>query len=314
MHAWVPVALDALRQAGKDRVTGMAAELAFWVLLSLAPLLLATAALAGLVGDRIGGDVRNRLIARIGELAGGVFSDTTVDAVITPTLDGLLTDGPSPLLSLSFLVTVYLISRVFHVLVHAVAISYGMQEPRPSWLARLMGFVFTIVGLVLALPVIPLVVAGPQLGEVLETRMGFDTLQLTELWAVLYWPVSFGLIASLLTLLFHYATPWRTPFKRDVPGAVLATVLGLFASVGLRTYTGRAFEGNSIYAALAAPLAILVWVWLQSISLLMGAELNAAIERADPVRNPLDSPRSLDRLGRKAARGMRKLANSGRKS
>lgn len=306
------LAVDTFRQAGRDRITGMAAEIAFWVLLSLPPMLLATVAAAGVIGNRIGTDVRTRLIDRIGELATGVFSEQTVEAVITPTLDGLLTSG-SPLLSLSFVVTIYSASRVFHIVVHAVAVAYGMEDPRPTWLSRFIGFVYTVTGLLLAIPLIPMLIAGPRLGDILERRFGLDVLALDEVWTVLYWPVSVALVAGMLTLIFHYASPWRTPFRRDVPGALLATVLALVINAGLRLYTGWAFDEDPVYASLGAPLAVLIWVWLQALAVLLGAELNAAIERADPVRDPSQSPRRLEALGRRATDEVKKLTSAKRR-
>jgi membrane protein len=299
------IASATVRGAVQDRITGLAAELAFWVLLSLPPLLLVAASAAGFLGDRVGADVRTGLIERIGEIALQVFNRSTVDTILTPTLNSLLESESASVLSLSFLIAIYSASRVLRVAVLAISIAYDLQDVRPTYMARVLGFALTIAGLLLGLVLIPLIVAGPRLGEIAEERLGVDLL-LGELWRVLYWPASFVVLALLLALLYHFAAPWHTPFRRELPGAVLATVLGLVLTVALRAYTQFAFGGDAIYAPLAAPLAFLLWVWLQGIALLLGAELNAEIERARPTSGHDPGHVSgVQKLGRRAVVGAR---------
>lgn len=301
----VELTIATVRDAGRDRVPGLAAEISFWALLSLPPLLLLAAAAAGLVGDAVGADVRVQLVARLEELALQVFSPGTVRQTITPTLQGLLEAEATSVLSLSFAATIYSASRVLRVVVHAVTIAYDQQEARPSWVARVLGLGYTVVGLVGGLVVVPLIVAGPRLGAIIERRLGID-MALAEIWAVAYWPVSLVVVTLAVAALYHFAVPWSTPFHRELPGAVLATVLGLVSSVGLRIYTQQAFGGDALYAPLAAPLALLVWLYLQGIALLMGAELNAEIEKAYPARREEDPP-SLADVAKRVATGVRGL-------
>jgi membrane protein len=205
-------------------------------------------------------------------------------------------------LSVSFLVTILSASRAFWVVVHAIAIAYDLEEAQPTWLSRLLGLAFTVAGLVVGLVLIPVVVAGPRLGEIIESRLGVQLL-LAQTWRLAYWPVSLVVVMLLLALLYHYATQWSTPFRRDLPGAALATVLALLASVGLRFYTSAAFGGEGVYAPLAAPLAILVFLWLQALALLLGAELNAEIEKASPTGAVAPDAPSLAAIGRRALDG-----------
>ncbi len=304
LPAWargsVELAIATVRDAGKDRVTGLAAEIAFWVILSLPPLLLAVTAAAALAGQSLGADVRTGLLERVGELSGQVFSQGTVDAVITPTVQALLEDSPTSVLSLSFLVALISASRALRVVVHAVAIAYDLEEAQPTWLSRLLGIGFTMAGLVVGVVLIPIVVAGPRLGEIIEARVGMGGLALAEIWRFAYWPVSLTLAILLVTVLYHWAVPWSTPFRRDLPGAALATVLGLGSALLLRTYTSLAFGGDTVYAPLAAPLAVLIFLWLQGLALLMGAELNAEIEKAHPSGAVVPDAPSLADIGRRA--------------
>ncbi|WP_370325995.1 YihY/virulence factor BrkB family protein [Euzebya sp.] len=310
-RAGVDLAVATVRDSAEDRVVGLAAEVAFWVLLSLPPLLLTVVSAAGVIGRAVGEDVRTQLVGRIEELAGQVFTAATVERAVTPTLDAVVDDGATSVLSFSFLVAVFTASRVLRVLIHAITIAYDLEEARPSWMARVLGLVFTIVGLVLGVVLIPVVVAGPRLGTIIEERLGID-MALGTVWRLAYWPLSLLVITLLIATLYHYATPWRTPFRRELPGAALATTLGLAASVLLRVYTAQAFSADTVYAPLAAPLAILLWVFLIALALLLGAELNAEIEKADPVGEPPDEPPpTLGDLSRRAVAGIRGLTPGG---
>lgn len=305
------LAVATVRDAANDRISGLAAEVAFWTLLSFPPLLLVAASTAGFVGDAIGEDVRSGLIDRLGELAGQVFTAETVDSTVRPTLDALLTSGSTPVLSLSFLATVYSASRALRVIVIGLNLAYDLEEVRPTWVARALGLLLTIVALVVGLVLIPLMVAGPALGAIVERRLGMD-LMLAEVYQFLYWPAALLVVTLVIAGLYHLATPFTTPFRRELPGAVLATILGLLANQGLRLYTTRAFGGDEIYAALAAPLALLVWTYLQGLSLLLGAELNGEIEKAFPSGRIARPAPELGELGRRAAQTIRQIPRPSR--
>lgn len=315
LPAWargpVELGVATLRDCGRDRVTGLAAEIAFWVILSIPPLLVAITAGAAVVGRSLGTDLRTGLLERVEELAAQVFSPGTVEAAVAPTLDALLRESPTSVLSISFLITVWTASRALWVVVHAVAIAYDLEEARPSWLSRVLGVGLTLAGLLLGVVLIPLVIAGPRLGEVVEDQLGVGGLALAEIWRVAYWPVSLVLVTLLVAGLYHWAAPWSTPFRRDLPGAVLATALGLVAALLLRSYTVAAFGGDAVYAPLAAPLAVLVFLYLQGLALLVGAELNAEIEKAHPSGAIVPDAPSLADLGRRALAVSRDLTGDG---
>ncbi|MEE4021863.1 YihY/virulence factor BrkB family protein [Gordonia sp. PKS22-38] len=303
------LAVATFKDSGDDRITGLASEIAFWVLLSLPAVTIAMVSLAGLLDPVLGSDARAQLIERIEEIAGQVFRQQTVDDVIAAMLDQLLIQGSPSVFSISFLIAVFTASRILRVVVLAVTIAYDLDDERPTWMARVLGLVFSVIGLVIGVVLVPLVVAGPQLGFIVERRWGLEGLMLGETWTVAYWPVAVVVLTLVVATLFHWATPRRTPFHRDLPGALLATVGGLAVSAGLRLYTGNAFGGDAVYAPLAAPLAILVWVWLVAIVLLFGAELNAEIEKAHPANGwPPPRRRSPVELGTSGLARVRRIA------
>ncbi|MCF3939785.1 YihY/virulence factor BrkB family protein [Gordonia tangerina] len=310
----VDLAVATVKDSGDDRITGLASEIAFWVLLSLPAVSIAMVSLAGLLDPVLGSDARAQLIERIEEIAAQVFRQQTVDDVIAAMLDRLLVEGSPSVFSISFLVAVFTASRILRVVVLAVTIAYDLDEERPTWMARVLGLVFSVIGLILGVVLVPLVVAGPQLGYIVERRWGLAALPLGEIWTIAYWPVAVVVLTLVVAALFHWATPRRTPFFRDLPGAVLATGGGLAVSALLRLYTDTAFGGDAVYAPLAAPLAILVWVWSVAIVLLFGAELNAEIEKAHPSNGwPPPRRRSPAELGARGLARVRRFTGPARR-
>jgi membrane protein len=109
-------------------------------------------------------------------------------------------------------------------------------------------------------------------------------------------------VVTLLTVfsvasLFHVATPHRTSWRRDVPGAVLTLVIWVLASFVVRKVIGASVGGTSIYGPLAATIVVLIWLYFLAIAVLIGAALNAASRELWPVRGESRSP--LARLERR---------------
>ncbi|MGH3516994.1 MAG: YihY/virulence factor BrkB family protein, partial [Haloechinothrix sp.] len=94
-----------------------------------------------------------------------------------------------------------------------------------------------------------------------------------------YWPAV--ALASILALasLYHLSVPVRSPWRRDLPGAALAMVLGLAGSFGLRAY----LESTAKYGVLSAPIGVLLFFFVTALAVLLGAELNAEIDKMWPT-------------------------------
>ncbi len=268
------------------RVTGLAAEAGFFALLSLPPLLLGVVASLGYVGHRLGADVVGRLRARLVELVGTVLTDQTVQAVIVPTFDEVTRNGRLEIISLGFVLALWSGSRALNVYVDTVSIMYGLGGQRGIVRTRALSFSLYVLNLVLGMVVFPLVMVGPGLvGQFLGSRIpGMPDLTGLE---SLYWPTVIVASVLLLTTLYHVATPVRVPWRRDLPGAVLALVIWMVASAVLRLVVTESLGGStSIYGPLSAPILVLIWLYLLAIAVLIGAALNATLDTIwpDPAR------------------------------
>jgi membrane protein len=154
---------------------------------------------------------------------------------------------------------------------------YGLGGVRGIVRTRALSFSLYIGVLIIGAIVIPLVLAGPTLlGELLPRQVEFLNS--------LYWPVASLLSVISLTSLYHISVPVRTPWYRDLPGAMLTLAIWFLGSFLVRWIIGISVGGASIYGPLATPIVLLIWLYVISIAVLIGAALNAAVEKEWPRR------------------------------
>jgi membrane protein len=265
-----------------DRLPGLAAELAFWVLLSAPALLLTAIATLSLVAGE-GSRWQDQLVDRIVEVSSVALTRQALDNVIRPLLEQLIEGTNLSVVSLAFLATIWTASRAVKVVLVTIALTYGEQSPRGAG-QRVLGIVLTLTGLVVGLVLAPLLIAGPNFGERLGD-LGFGNGDVVAAaWRALYWPGVTIVATAVLASLYHVGAPWPTRWLRDLPGAVLATTVWLAGSGALRLYGTWILGTDSVYGPLAGPLVGLLWLWLTGFAVLLGAQLNAQIEHLWPTR------------------------------
>lgn len=273
----------------RNRVTGLAAEAAFFAILSLPPLIFALAGSIGYVFAQFSSsqidDVRDVVI----EMASRALTPETVDDIIRPTLDDVLEGGRYDVISIGFILALWSGSRALNVFVDTITIMYGLGGHRGIVRTRALSFLLYVLGMLTGVVTIPLVVAGPGLVDAaLPERMDM----LNEL----YWPVVVLLCICFLTTLYHVSVPVRTSWRFNVPGAVFTMFCWIVGSALLRMVLVETAQGStSIYGPLATPIAILLWLYVLSIAVLIGAALNAAFDQIWPQKSTTSARSELRR-------------------
>ncbi len=272
--AWL-LLKDTVDSCLEYRVTGLAAEAAFFVLLSLPPLLLGLVGALGYVDTVIGLDTIEHIRHNILSASATVLSDKGVNQLVKPLVDDVFHGRRPDLVSIGFLIALWSGSRAVNVFVDTITIMYGLEGHRGIVKTRLMSLVLYVIALVLGAAVLPLVVIGPD--TVTDVLPGGAVMV-----HVLYWP--FALLASVafLTTLYNVSVPVRSPWYEDVPGALVALLMWVVGSFVLRIYLTHAVEGHTIYGSLAAPVAVLLWIGVSAFAVLIGAAVNAAVDRLWP--------------------------------
>jgi membrane protein len=263
----------------KYRVTGLAAEAAFFAVLSVPPLIFAMAGAIGFVSDRFTAaqveDVRNAVI----ELSQRALTDGAVNRIIVPTIDDVLGGGRFDVISLGFVLALWSGSRALNVFVDTITIMHGLGGHRGIVKTRALSFLLYVLAMVTGVVSVPLVVAGPDLvSESLPHRADFLMH--------FYWPLVVVLCICFLATLYHVSVPVRTNWSFNLPGATFSLFCWIVGSYLLRWFlTITATDSRSIYGPLAAPIAVLLWLYLVSIAVLIGAAVNAAFDTVFPQKS-----------------------------
>ncbi|MFF4871037.1 YihY/virulence factor BrkB family protein [Streptomyces sp. NPDC003444] len=266
---------DTVNSCIEYRILGLAAEAAFFTLLSLPPLLLGLIALLGYADDWTNTDTVTSIQENILRAAGTVLSDRGVEEIAKPVLDDVTRGKRPDLISLGFAIALWSGSRAVNVFIDTITVMYGLDGHRGIVKTRLLAFLLYLVALVIGAVVLPLAVVGPD--RVVELIPWG-----TEVVSVLYWPAVILLSIAFLTTLYHVSVPVRSPWIEDIPGALVALAMWVLGSFLLRIYLTSQVEGPTIYGSLAAPIAVLLWIGVSAFAVLVGAAVNAAIDRVWP--------------------------------
>ncbi|MGH3308669.1 MAG: YihY/virulence factor BrkB family protein [Nocardioides sp.] len=282
--AWVPQLGDVLwrlivstvASCMRYRVTGLAGEAAFFAVLSVPPLIFMMAGGIGFVSDRFTpaqiADVRTAII----DLSQRALTDRAVDRIIIPTIDDVLTEPRFDVISLGFVLALWSGSRALNVFVDTITVMHGLGGHRGIVKTRALSFVLYVLAMILGVVMVPLVVAGPTLvRRILPER--------SEFLMTFYWPAIIVICIFFLATLYHVSVPVRTNWSFNLPGATFALGAWLAGSALLRwVLTVTAADSRSIFGPLAAPIAVLLWLYLLALAVLIGAAVNAAFDTVFP--------------------------------
>ncbi|MFE2931811.1 YihY/virulence factor BrkB family protein [Streptomyces sp. NPDC059278] len=266
---------DTVNSCMEYRILGLAAEAAFFTLLSLPPLLLGLIGLLGYVDEWTSTTTVASIERNILNAAQTVLSERGVNDFAKPLLADVSTGARPDVISIGFAIALWSGSRAVNVFIDTITVMYGLDGQRGIVKTRLLAFLLYVVALLLGAVVLPLLVVGPD--RVVEfVPWG------TELISVLYWPLVILLSIAFLTTLYHVSVPVRSPWIEDMPGALVALAMWVLGSFLLRIYLTSTVEGPTIYGSLAAPIAVLLWIGISAFAVLVGAAVNAAIDRVWP--------------------------------
>ena len=266
------------------RVTGLAAEAAFFAILSLPPLIFGLAGAIGFVADRFDVQTIANFRGDVLELASRALTPDAVNTVIAPTLDDVLSGGRFEVISIGFVLALWAGSRALNVLVDTITIMYGLGGKRGIVRTRALSFSLYVVFLFAGVVLLPLVLAGPSLVNRLLPHQ-------LDLIASLYWPIVLIGSVCILATLYHLSVPVRSRWRGELPGATLTLMIWIGGSALLRWILDLSTGSSTIYGPLAAPIAVLIWLYVISIAMLIGAAFNAAVDKVWPVVSGIDHRR-----------------------
>ena len=258
-----------------DNLMDWAAALTYYGVLALFPALIALVSIVGLFGDP------DETTGTLSEIVRDLGPTSAADTFRGPIESITANRGTAGVLFFAGLAgALYSASGYVGAFMRASNVIYEVDEGRPFWKLRPLQIAVTLAMVLLAAVVsVALVVSGP-----LATSVG-DALGLSDGVVDLYqfgkWPL-LALTVLLMVSVLYYASPnVRLPgFKWITPGSVLALALWVLASAAFAVYVGNFGSYDKTYGTLGGVVSFLVWLWITNIALLLGAELNAEVERA----------------------------------
>ncbi|WP_265523257.1 YihY/virulence factor BrkB family protein [Oerskovia flava] len=292
--AGYPVLLLTVRGARRSvdvRVTGLAAEMSYYALISLVPLGSALGAGLGFLERALGEEDVARIEATLVDTLAGVFDERVAADVLAPLIESLLREERTGVAVGGVLVALWLTSRMFRAAVRALDDAYRVPERRGFLSQHALGLGLSLGAVATLLVLLAMVVVGPLLGGERQLASWFGaTSSIEVLWTWLRWPTVVVVCTAYLTLLYRFAPNIATTWRRCLPGAVVG-MLGLVAvALAFQAYLtlagpttpDLARPGGAVGVAgqmLAAVLAGVLWLWLSSIVILAGGVLNAELDR-----------------------------------
>ena len=297
-----------LGKAWDDDIFSHSAQAAFWQALSLPPLFLALLGSLGYVGGWFGPETVQLVDDAIIDLARRVFTAEVVDEIIAPTANDILNQGRADVVSVGFVVSLWAGSSAVASIVDSITHAHDQKLIRnPVW-QRIFSLLIYLFALVVAIFTLPILVLGPDL---LPTVLPDSWRPVAEqVIQATYYPVTGLLLVGVLTTLYKLALPHSPPWWRLLPGALLAMVVFIASTTGLRVYIALLVSSGYTYGALATPIAFLLFGFLLGLSIVLGAHFNHALEVVWPSRTAPGERRS-ERLRAAAKRGTDRVTGRG---
>lgn len=278
--AWKDILWRVWSEVNDDRVTLIAGGVTFYLLLALFPALAAFVSLYGFVADP-------KTIADHISYLGGLLPAAGLD-LIKAQLESLLAEGDQAL-GIGFLVGLALAlwsaNNGIKALFDAMNIAYEETEKRSFVMLNLYSAAFTLGALLIGVSLLLAVGAVPALLALLHLERSAETLI-----AIGRWPLLIAAIWLGISLIYLYG-PSRTNAKwRWLNwGAVIATIVWIAASATFSFYLQNFADYNATYGSLGAVIGLMMWTWISVIILIVGAEINAEMER-QTVRDSTAGP------------------------
>ena len=266
---------DVWRKANRDRVLGLAAENAFMAILTIFPTLLVVAAVLGQLGHIVGHDNAQRVENAVIDFLNRLLTNQASGAI--DTVRHLFRTGGNTL-TLASALAVASLATAFAGVINTVTLVYDVHDRRGWWHRRWLGLLMGLGSVLVGAIAVTLVVVGPLFGHGVDvvTRIGLSE-QYDFLWSYARWPVAVISLVLWATSLDYLGPDRAGRWRQGLPGGLLTAVFWLAASVGFNVYLQVVVRSSPLLGALGGGLILMTWLYLLSLGLLVGAELNAIL-------------------------------------
>ncbi|MEO7970695.1 MAG: YihY/virulence factor BrkB family protein [bacterium] len=255
-------------------IFGRAAQLSYYFLLALFPLLLFLMSLLGYFAQA-GSDLRTKLLTYLGTVM--PYSAVTL---VRTTLDEISKSAGGGKISIGILAALWAASNGMGAISETLNVAYGIRERRPWWKVRLVSMGLTIMLSILIVVALAIVLYGGRIGDSVAAHFGFSSA-FTLAWKILQFPIALVFILLTFDLIYYFAPDDRRRRRRNWwnVGAITAVVLWLLVSFCFRLYL-HFFNSYSVtYGSLGALIILMLWFYFTGLAILIGGEINSELEQ-----------------------------------
>jgi membrane protein len=261
-----------------DKMTVWAAALTYYGLLSLFPALIAFVGIIGFFADPASAT------QTITDIVTGIGPSSAAETFSGPIESITSNNSAAGIMAIVGIVAaLWSASGYVGTFIQASNEIYETPEGRPFWKLRPLQMLVTLVMLVLAVAVVlALILTGP-VADAVAGPLGIGDTAVT-VWQYAKWPVLILVVIAMIAVLY-YASPNVKPvgFRSVLPGAAVALVVWIIASVGFAIYVANFGSYDKTYGTLGGVVIFLMWLWITNNAILLGAELNAERERSRQI-------------------------------
>jgi membrane protein len=271
-RSWLGVLKRTVKEFQADNLTDWAAALTYYGVLAIFPALIALVSILGLIGH----SATQPLLNNLNTLAPGpgkqIFTNAITNMQRSQGAAGLL-------FFVGIAAAIWSASGYVGAFMRASNAIYEIEEGRPIYVKRPVQLLITVVTLILVAASAVAVVVTGGLAKRVGDLVGVGSTAV-QIWDIAKWPVLILIVAFIFSLLYWAAPNVKQPkFRWLTPGGILAVFVWIVASALFALYVANFASYNKTYGTLGGVIAFLVWLWISNIAVLLGAELNAELER-----------------------------------
>lgn len=261
------------KRANRHNIFAGAAQLSYYFLLALFPLLLFLMTLLGYFASA-GSELRGKLIAYLA----AVMPSSAIGLVHT-TLDEITQSASGGKLSFGLLVALWAASNGMGAISDALNRAYGVEETRPWWRVRLVSILLTIFLSILIVTALVIVLYGGNIGDRIAGAFGYGSA-FAAVWRILQWPIAVLFLLLAFNMMYFFAPDVRGKrYRWWTPGTLVGVALWLLFSFAFRIYL-HFFNSYSVtYGSLGALIILMLWFYFTGIAILVGGEINSELEQ-----------------------------------
>jgi membrane protein len=257
---------NLIKRFNEDDVLALSSQLSYSLLFSFFPLIIFLMILIGLSSIR-SEDVLIGLKRILPMSTFNLINGTIIEVVDTK---------KGHLIPLSLIFIIWSASTGFNAVIKALNKAYDEEEHRSFLKVQIIAVLFMLSLIFILVATILLLVFGEELGKIIIISLGLSKF-FTLIWGILkYVIVGFAMIL-IFALLYHYTPCRRLKWIEVIPGSIFATMGWIIASIIFSFYVNNFANYSLIYGSLGAVVALLTWLFLSSIIIILGGELNAVI-------------------------------------